>query len=45
MTDLESLRLAEEFFARRPEVLPTVRAFLSGALERWPEAQIITQKS
>ena len=45
MTDLESLRLAEAFFARKPEALPSVRAFLLGALERWPEAELVTQKS
>lgn len=45
MTDLEALRLAEAFFARKPEALPSVRAFLLGALERWPEAEIVTQKS
>ena len=43
--NLESLRLAEAFFARKPEALPSVRAFLLGALERWPETEIITQKS
>ena len=42
---LEALRLAENFFSGKPEVLPTVRAFLLGALERWPEVQIVTQKS
>ncbi len=45
MVDLEALRLAEAFFARKPEALPSVRAFLLGALERWPEAEIVTQKS
>lgn len=45
MTDPEALRLAEEFFARKPDLLPTVRALLSGALERWPETEIVTQKS
>lgn len=45
MTDLESLRLSEEFFARQPEVLPAVRAFLAGTLERWPETEIVVQKS
>lgn len=45
MTDLEALRLAEAFFARKPEALPSVRAFLLGALERWPQAEIVTQKS
>lgn len=45
MTNLEALRLAEAFFARKPEALPSVRAFLLGALERWPEAEIVTQKS
>lgn len=44
--ELEALRLAEEFFAcRDTEVLAIVRPLLSGALERWPEASIITQKS
>ena len=43
--NLEPLRLAEAFFARKPEALPSVRAFLLGALERWPETEIITQKS
>ena len=43
--DLEALRLAEAFFARKPEALPSVRAFLLGALERWPETEIVTQKS
>ena len=42
---LEALRLAEEFFAGKPELLPTARAFLLGALERWPDAEIVTQKS
>ena len=45
MTDLEALRLAEAFFAGKPAALPSVRAFLLGALERWPEAEIVTQKS
>ena len=43
--DLEALRLAEAFFARKPEALPSVRAFLLGVLERWPETEIVTQKS
>ena len=43
--DLEALRLAEAFFARKPEALPSVRAVLLGALERWPETKIVTQKS
>ena len=43
--NLESLRLAEAFFARKPEALPSVRVFLLGALERWPETEIVTQKS
>lgn len=43
--DLEALRLAEEFFSRKPEYLPVVRAFLLGALERWPGTEIVTQKS
>lgn len=43
--DLEALRLAEAFFARKPQALPSVRAFLLGALERWPETEIVTQKS
>ena len=37
MMELETLRLAEAFFARKPEALPSVRAFLLEALERWPE--------
>ena len=45
MMDLEALRLAEEFFSKKPEALPAVRAFLLGALERWPETEIVTQKS
>ena len=43
--DLEALRLAEAFFARKPQALPSVRSFLLGALERWPETEIVTQKS
>lgn len=43
--NLEALRLAEAFFARKPEALPSVRAILLGALERWPETEIVTQKS
>lgn len=43
--DLESLRLAEAFFSKWPESLPIVRAFLPEALARWPEAEIVTQKS
>ena len=43
--DLEALRLAEAFFAQKPQALPSVRAFLLGALERWPETEIVTQKS
>ena len=42
---LESLRLAEAFFAERPELLSTVRAFLTEAWERWPETEVVTQKS
>ena len=45
MMELETLRLAEAFFARKPEALPSVRAFLLGALERWPESEIVTQAS
>ena len=45
MADLESIRLSEEFFARQPETLPAVRAFLAGILERWPDAEILVQKS
>ena len=45
MMELETLRLAEAFFARKPEALPSVRAFLLEALERWPETEIVTQKS
>ena len=43
--DLEALRLAEAFLAQKPEALPAARAFLLGALERWPEAEIVTQKT
>lgn len=43
--NLEALRLAEAFFAGKPEALPGVRAFLLGALERWPDAEITVQKS
>lgn len=43
--DLETLRLAEALFSRKPEYLPVVRAFLLGALERWPDTEIVTQKS
>ena len=44
--DLEALRLAEEFFAANdPEVLSILRPLLLGALDRWPEVQIVTQKS
>ena len=43
--DLEALRRAEAFFAEKPEALPSVRAFLLGALERWPGAEIAVQKS
>jgi len=43
--DLEALRLAEAFLAKKPEALPGARAFLLGALERWPETEVVTQKS
>jgi len=43
--DLEALRLAEAFLAKKPAALPGARAFLLGALERWPETEIVTQKS
>ena len=44
--DLEALRLAEEFFAAKdPEVLAILRPLLLGALDRWPEVQIVTQRS
>ena len=44
--DLEALRLAEEFFAAKdPEVLSILRPLLLGTLERWPDVQIVTQKS
>ena len=43
--NLEALRAAEAFFARKPEALPSVRSFLLGALERWPDTEIVTQKS
>ena len=43
--NLEALRQAEALFAGKPAALPSVRAFLLGAVERWPNAEIITQKS
>ncbi len=44
--DWEALRMAEEFFfTRKPEAVETVRMFLHGVLERWPETEIVTQKS
>lgn len=44
--DLEALRLAEDFFAAKdPYTLDILRPLLWGALERWPEVQIVTQKS
>lgn len=43
--DLEALRLAEAFLSKKPEALPGAMAFLLGALERWPSAQVVTQKS
>ena len=44
--NLEALRLAEDFFtAKDPEVLSILRPLLMGALARWPEMQIVTQKS
>lgn len=45
MTDLEALRLAEAFLSQKPAALPGAMAFLRGALERWPDTQIVTQKS
>ena len=45
MDRLEQPRLAEAFFAEQPELLPVVRALLLGALDRWPAAEIVTQKS
>lgn len=43
--DLEALRLAEAFLSQKPAALPGGRAFLAGALERWPGTEIVTQKS
>lgn len=43
--DLEALRLAEDFLSKKPAALPGARAFLLGALERWPDVEIVTQKS
>ena len=44
--DLEVLRLAEDFFTSHdPETLSLFRPLLSGALERWPEVSVVTQKS
>ena len=45
MTDLESLRLAEDFFAADEEMLALARALLLGALERWPDTAVVTQKT
>lgn len=45
MMDLDALRLAEAFFSDDPELLPVVHQLLFGVLERWPETEIITQKS
>ena len=46
MADLESLRLAEDFIAAwKPELVPTARAFWERCLERWPETEVVTQKS
>jgi len=45
MTDLESLRLAEDFFAADEEMLALARALILGALERWPDTVIATQKT
>jgi len=43
--DLEALRLAEAFLSKKPAALPGARSFLLGALERWPETAVVTQKS
>ena len=44
--NLDEVQQAEAFFFhRRPETVPTARAFLLGALERWPSTQAVTQKS
>ena len=45
MTGLESLRLAEDFFAADEEMLALARALLLGALERWPDTAVVTQKT
>ena len=45
MTDLESLRLAEDFFAADEEMLALARALILGALERWPDTVIAVQKT
>ena len=45
MDRLEQLRLAEAFFAGGPGLWETVRPLLLGALDRWPSAEIVTQKS
>ena len=41
MTDLESLRLAEDFFAADEEMLALARALILGALERWPDTAVV----
>ena len=45
MTDLESLRLAEAFFAADEEMAALARSLLLGVLERWPDAAVVTQKT
>ena len=45
MTGLESLRLAEDFFAADEEMLALARALLLGAVERWPDTAVVTQKT
>ena len=45
MTALESLRLAEDFFAADEEMLALARALILGALERWPDTVIAVQKT
>ena len=45
MMDLESLRLAEDFFAADEGTLALSRSLLLDALEWWPEAVVVTQKT
>ena len=45
MRDPESLRLAEDFFAADETMLALARSLILEALERWPDAAVVTQKT